>query len=168
VKALVLVLVLAPALLGGCIRGAAEGGAPPREVTVVAFAAPAPPAPAIAPPAAPVASNAPAPVATDPDEWLDAVLRCEGHEACARAASRVPADRPHIAANARARANGAGLGCLAEATMAAALDDADAECRAAAKFAASAADRRLILATPAKAAAAWRAIERRLRDDGSG
>ncbi len=105
-----------------------------------------------------------APPAEEPEEdWQNAILHCDGREACAKALARMGKTEPHIAANARARANGADSGCMAEALMADANDNADELCRDAAKYAVSASDRRLILATPALAAAAWRAYDRKLK-----
>jgi hypothetical protein len=106
----------------------------------------------------------PAPPAKEPEEdWQNAILHCDSREACSRAVARMGKTEPHIAANARARANGADSGCMGEALMAAANDNANDLCRAAAKYAVSDADRRLILTTPALAAAAWRRHERQTR-----
>ena len=82
--------------------------------------------------------------------------------ACAKAVARMGKTEPHIAANARARANGADSDCIGEALMAAANDNVVEMCRNAARYAVSESDRRLILATPALAAAAWRRHQRKL------
>jgi hypothetical protein len=116
--------------------------------------------------AAPSAGAAvfPTPSSAEPEEdWQNAILHCDTREACARAVARMGKTEPHIAANARARANGADSGCIGEALMAAANDNAAELWRNAAKYAVSEPDRRLILATPSLAAAAWRRYERKMR-----
>jgi hypothetical protein len=109
------------------------------------------------------AARPPPPAQEIEEDWQNAILHCDGREACAKAAARMGKTEPHIAANVRARANGADSGCMGEALMAAANDNAKELCGKAAKFAGSDADRRLILATPALAAAAWRRYERETR-----
>lgn len=174
-RSLLLALLLASWGCGRSRQGASGDSIAPETVpaptataavTVTATVAVTATATTFAPPASAPEGGAAraAPTATKTEEdWQNAILHCDSPAACARAVARMSKTEPHIAANARARANGADSGCMGEALMAAANDNADELCRNAARYAVSAADRRLILATPALAAAAWRRYEREMR-----
>ena len=154
--------------LWGCDRSrqsAPQSSITPEPVLVVtasATVATSAPSASAAPPEG--AAVRPKPPADEPEEdWQNAILHCDSREGCAKAVARMGKTEPHIAANARARANGADSGCIGEALMVAANDNVAELCRSAAKYAVSEADRRLILATPALAAAAWRRYEHKMR-----